>query len=383
VVCVKNAAKHEFRLKTPFFGGSLRFGNPRCRVQIKPCRKIGNNLKRATGNNSSQRGQELDTNPKAAVARAAMALFEPLAHLFVEFGMTSPEAESLLRSVLVHAVASRTDRDKPMTQSRTALLSGVHRNEVRRILDAPPGIDPGREMRRHRANRILAAWHDDPKYTDDEGLPKDLDLKPEKSRRKKQARPENRQKSRKKNPIHFWGLVQKYAPGVWPQLILDELLGVGAVRQLENGKLKVQMRSYGVCGVQLEAIEEIGHRVRDLLGTLIHNLKEPSIPRLCETVFALDVDPKWLPVLRGILQQRTRAFLTGVAADLNNQRAQRSADDRSKSDVHRVGVTVYSIEKMEPVESTEVMEEQQKEGLKNDATKRRKQSSPEEKKPAI
>jgi len=311
-----------------------------------------------------------------------MALFEPLAHLFVEFGMTSPEAESLLRSVLVHAVASRTDRDKPMTLSRTALLSGVHRNEVRRILDAPPGIDPGREMRRHRANRILAAWHDDPKYTDAEGHPRDLDIKPEKSRRKKQGRLKNRQKSQKKNQAHFWGLVQKYSPGVWPQLILDELLGVGAVQQLENEKLKVQMRSYGASGVELEAIEEIGHRVRDLLGTLIHNMKEPSRPRLCQTVFALDVDPKWLPVLRETLQQRARAFLSGIAADLNNQRAQRGTDDRSKSDVHGVGVTIYSIEKMESVESTEVMEKQE-EGLKNDAPKRRKQSYPEEKKPAI
>ena len=302
-----------------------------------------------------------------------MALFEPLAHLFVEFGMTSPEAESLLRSVLVHAVAARTDGEKPMTLSRTALLSGVHRNEVRRILDAPPGIDPGREMRRHRANRILAAWHDDPKYTDAEGRPKDLDVKPPRKKRRKkwQKSQQKSQETGNKSQVHFWGLVQKYAPGVWPQLILDELLGVEAVRQLENKKLKVQMRSYGTSGVELEAIEEIGHRVRDLLGTLIHNMKEPSIPRLCETVFALDVDPKWLPVLRETLQQRARAFLTGVAADLNNQRVQRGgADDRSRSDVHRVGVTVYSIEKMESVESTEVMEKQE-EGLKNDAPKRR------------
>jgi len=302
-----------------------------------------------------------------------MALFEPLAHLFVEFGMTSPEAESLLRSVLVHAVAARTDGEKPMTLSRTALLSGVHRDAVRRILDVPPGIDPGREMRRHRANRILAAWHDDPKYTDAEGRPKDLDVKPPRKKRRKkwQKSQQKSQETGNKSQVHFWGLVQKYAPGVWPQLILDELLGVEAVRQLENKKLKVQMRSYGTSGVELEAIEEIGHRVRDLLGTLIHNMKEPSIPRLCETVFALDVDPKWLPVLRETLQQRARAFLTGVAADLNNQRVQRGgADDRSRSDVHRVGVTVYSIEKMESVESTEVMEKQE-EGLKNDAPKRR------------
>src|SRR5262245_58042312 len=106
-------------------------------------------------------GKSMKNAPKAAVARAAMAAFEPLADLFVELGVSSPEAESLLRSVLVHGVLRRElEAGKRANHSRIALLTGVHRNEVKRILSAPPRIDPERETSRHRANRILAAWHE-------------------------------------------------------------------------------------------------------------------------------------------------------------------------------------------------------------------------------
>src|SRR3984957_12510523 len=167
---------------------------------------------------------------KAAVARAAMAAFAPLGNLFVELGVSSPEAESLLRSVLVHGAfqRERESGDQAVSLSRIALLTGVHRNEVKRILSTPPGIDPGREARRHRGNRILAAWHTDPDYTSPDGKPKELDLK-----------------HTRRRGVSFWALVKHYAPGVWPRMILDELLRVGAVEQVSEQRLKVLVQSYG------------------------------------------------------------------------------------------------------------------------------------------
>jgi Family of unknown function (DUF6502) len=216
------------------------------------------------------------SSEKFALTRMAIDIFGPLCELFVRFGMTSPEAESLLRSVLVHAVASRTDRDIPMTLSRAALLSGVHRNEVRRILETPPGIDSGREMRCHRANRVLAAWHNDPKYTDAKGRPKDLDIKPEKKRpQKKQQKRQQKRQYQKKDRVHFWDLAQQYAPGVWPKLILDELDRIGAVRKLKNGKLHVCRQSYAPSEAH-EGFEHVGLQIRDFLLAAIHNWPEPS-----------------------------------------------------------------------------------------------------------
>jgi uncharacterized protein DUF6502 len=267
---------------------------------------------------------------KAALARAAMAAFAPLGALFVELGISSPEAESLLRSVLVHGAFERTPKvdGKPVNLSRIALLTGVHRNEVKRILSSPPGIDPGREVRRHRANRVLAAWYSDPDYTNPDGEPKELELR-----------------TRRRHGVSFWSLVSQCAPGVWPTMILDELVRVGAVEQTEDSRLRVRMRSYAVAGLDIEAIEELGRRARDLLQTLVHNLQHPELARVCETVLTVDADARWLPVLRNTLQRRSRTFTAALSEELNSQRTSRASQ---KDPGARIGLTVYSFEDAAP-----------------------------------
>lgn len=269
-------------------------------------------------------------NPeKAAITGAFTAALEPLAALMIEHGISTPEAESLLRSVIVHGVhrsERAADPDK-VSLSRVALLTGVHRNEVKRILSTPPRIDPEREARRHRANRILTAWHQDPDYISAKGQPINLPVK-----------------SQNRKTPNFWTLVERYAPGVWPGLILNELIRVGAVEHCEDSKLKINTRSYSVIGLKTEAIEELGHRARDLANTLVHNLKTQSAPRVCETAVMVDVDPKWIPVLRTKLQRRAKTFIAAVAEDLQSQRVQR--EDHTPP--ARIGITVYSFEDIGP-----------------------------------
>ncbi|MGH8264079.1 MAG: DUF6502 family protein [Steroidobacteraceae bacterium] len=195
---------------------------------------------------------------------------------------------------------------------------------MKRILSAPPRIDPAREARRHRANRILSAWHTDPDYSDDNGTPRELSVR-----------------SRDRKALSFWALVQRYAPGVWPRLILQELIRVGAVQELPNQRLKVRMHSFGAAGLQVEAIEELGRRARDLLTTLVHNIQHPEDARVCETALTLDADPKWLPVLRNTLTRRTKVLLAGVDEDLNSPRTTR--EKKSEPSV-RIGLTVFTFE---------------------------------------
>jgi hypothetical protein len=136
-------------------------------------------------------------------------------------------------------------------------------------------------------------------------------------------------------------LVKRYAPGVWPRLILDELLRVGAVEKVGDQRLKVKMQSYGTAGFEVEAIEDLGNRAKDLLETLVHNLQDPSSARLCETVLTLDLDPKWLPVLRNTIRRRSQAFLSPLGDELNSPRTARAS--RSEPAV-RIGLTVFSFE---------------------------------------
>ena len=112
------------------------------------------------------------------MARAAMAAVEPLVELLLELGVTSPEAESLLRGVFVHKTRDWLTRQgeggSEPSDARVSLVTGVHRNFVRRILTEPPKIADAREQKSNRANRLLEAWHSDPDYLDTSGKPRDL-----------------------------------------------------------------------------------------------------------------------------------------------------------------------------------------------------------------
>ena len=61
--------------------------------------------------------------------------------------------------------------------------------------------------------------------------------------------------------------------------LLKELLRVKAVRRLPDGKLEVLSRTFATARWDNTGIEMVGERVRDLLDTLVHNLKHPSRPR--------------------------------------------------------------------------------------------------------
>jgi hypothetical protein len=115
---------------------------------------------------------------KTAVAQAAMAAAEPLVELLLELGVTSPEAESLLRGVFVHKTREWLARESATTSepsdARVSLVTGVHRNFVRRILAEPPKIADAREQKSNRANRLLRGWYSDPGYLDTSGKPRDL-----------------------------------------------------------------------------------------------------------------------------------------------------------------------------------------------------------------
>src|SRR6185437_12053588 len=114
---------------------------------------------------------------RTELAWAAFAAIQPIVAVLIELGITSPEAESLLRSFFVHEASTwltgQSGGGKP-SDSRVALVTGLHRNVIREIRAEPPQIAPKRAGRGYRAGRLLEAWHTDPAYKDAHGNPMDL-----------------------------------------------------------------------------------------------------------------------------------------------------------------------------------------------------------------
>ncbi|HEY6451465.1 MAG TPA: DUF6502 family protein [Steroidobacteraceae bacterium] len=258
---------------------------------------------------------------KAAMARAAMAAVEPLVELLLELGITSPEAESLLRSVFVHKAREWLSRDRQARGSpsdvRISLVTGVHRNFVRSILAEPPGIAAAREQKGHRAGRVLEAWHSDPRYLDSSGKPRDL--------------------SEKDQEPSFFTLASTCVPGAAPSVVLEELRRAGLVQMLSEHRVRARSRIFRLQGVNAATISELGYRARTLLSTLVHNLRHPDSRLYCEAMPTIQVDATKAAFARDLIVRRAANFLAALEQDLTVEA--RSARHRRLERV-TIGLTV-------------------------------------------
>lgn len=253
-----------------------------------------------------------------------MEAIAPLVQLLLEIGITSPEAESLLRGLYVHTCRDWLAHQSGAAPSdvRVALVTGVHRNFVKRLLAAPPGIAPARERKAHRATRLLQAWYSDLPYLDGSGKPRDL---PERG-----AAPS------------FEALAAQYVPGVTPAALLQELHRAGAVELLAEQRVRVRSRSVRGEGITAANIKELNRRARALLRTLTYNMRNPRQPLLCESLPSIAVDASRIPVIREVINRRASGFLKGLEEELamEKRRAARVGSQRSTL----ISLTVFQSE---------------------------------------
>ena len=103
--------------------------------------------------------------------RALIRLLRPLIKAMIDAGVTFPSMASLLRELYVD-VAKRDYAmgGRPPTFSRLAMLTGIHRKEIKRLATAEPAADIAPSTLSLSA-RALALWQSDPNYLDDDGQP--------------------------------------------------------------------------------------------------------------------------------------------------------------------------------------------------------------------
>jgi Family of unknown function (DUF6502) len=261
-------------------------------------------------------------NLKAAVMRAVLRLLDPLVRLLLEAGVGVGELHQLAKMAYARAARDAVPETQP-NFSRIAVLTGIPRGEVAEILRRPEEQPPPAERGGQRAERVLQGWWKDADFCDNDGEPLKLPLRgPRRS---------------------FAALVKRYAGDPRVVTLLKELLRVNAVRRLPDGRLEVLSRSFVTARWDSAGIEVVGERVRDLLDTLVHNLKHPSRPRYARFVVKADVDPRYVPLLlRDITQQAEVLGDSCQDALLDPQRVVRPA--RAAQAAHRISVGIFVME---------------------------------------
>ena len=269
---------------------------------------------------ATKRPRRVDS--RVVASRALLRLLQPLAGFVLDSGLSIHEFIAIFREAAVRgAVAQQLERYGRINISGISASTGMSRGEISRIIkSAAPAVDLETGHRPQSTHKVMAAWQQNPKFTNPSGQPADLKLYG-------------------CGPT-FETLVKKYGGGIPTRAMLDELARTGAIAI--SSSQRVQLRSTVAVerGVTPQVMTAFGDRVTELLSTLLQNMRNPEDPMFVANVSEANIPQDAILLLRQELSTRGANFLADIADLLTrNPSSQRLPQNLGKS--RNVSVTVF------------------------------------------
>ncbi len=264
---------------------------------------------------------------KIAALGTARTIFETLAPHLVESGITSSEAEALLRAVCVHEAArSFVESGRRPNVSQIAIKTGVDRHVVTEILKTPPRVDRKLETRRDATSRVIAGWFSDPRYSR-RGQPLPLQVGDPRSRGRT-----------------VWSLVEDYAPGVWPRLVIDELIRVDLVEVLPDGAFRCARQPDSERVESARVVDDSSSQLlRDAIYSQLSDLKSGR-RRSWRTAQGVHITRDKVPLVRKMVRERLDSAVSELADELDSARWKPDSNDSGTKIF--IGMSAFSFERV-------------------------------------
>ena len=262
---------------------------------------------------------------RTVAKKSLLQILDPLAGFVSDLGFSASELQSIVREAVVKCAAARQLQDfNRINISGIAATTGIPRSEISRILkaatEAKKRFTKPNDGQQQSTNRILAAWHEDPKFTGPDGQPADLQLYG--------------------RGITFETLTARYGRGIPTRAVFDELIRAGAIELLPTQKIRAKAYFTVERGMSTRVIKAFGDRASELLSTMLLNMRKPENPKLVANVSATSISPSLLPLLQKELSSKGADFLADVKESLSRKPRTRSPKRRADEST-RVSVTVF------------------------------------------
>jgi hypothetical protein len=259
---------------------------------------------------------------KQGLLAAYRRLLKPLVRILLRNGVPFGEFADVAKDVYIDVVASdfKVPRKK-MSQARIAILTGLTRKEVARLLSDKAEGKQELSSNHNRVTRVLTGWHTDANYTGPYGLPLELRFEGE-------------------DGYFFSDLVQKYSGDMAPRAMLDELLRIGTVRETETGWYKVLTRTYMPVVDEMDSLDRMASVIRNFINTIDTNINEPDPDkRLFERhVFADNgIREEDLPRFRAFVKKRAQLLI----AETDNWLSQLEQPDEFDENLINTGLGIF------------------------------------------
>jgi hypothetical protein len=258
---------------------------------------------------------------RTALERLLRPLFRVLLRQSMSFGAFEEIAKKVYIDVAMQDFA--IEGKKPSI-SRAAILSGLTRKEVQRLLYVHRHAETESGERYNRAARVITGWVRDPDFSADDGSPRALPFD---------------------GDAGFAALVRRHSGDVPARAVLDELVRVGAVRTHDDGRHELITRAYVPQHSTLDKLGILGHDVADLIATIDHNLQHGADdPRFQRKVMYDSIPTEHVAAFRKLAAAQNQAVLERFDRWLREHDTDPpSAEDRPASRA-RVGVGIYYFE---------------------------------------
>ncbi len=252
-------------------------------------------------------------------------MLRPLIRVLLRNGMSFKVFSEISKQVYVE-VGSREFGipGRKQTISRVSVLSGLSRKEVQRVMRERARTGSQLHERYNRAARVIAGWVRDPDFMDARGSALALSLEGEGG--------------------SFSQLVKRYSGDVPARAVRDELLRVGAIESLEDGRVRLLTRAYIPRTSDLDKLEILGADVADLVTTIDHNLERGATdPRFQRKVMYDNLPAEAISRFRALSAEQSQKLLE----DMDHWLAQNDRDaNPSVKGVgrKRAGIGIYYFE---------------------------------------
>ena len=206
---------------------------------------------------------------------ALRRLLRPLVKLLLSHSITYPFLSNLLKSIYVEVANNEFQlANKPQTDSRISLLSGVHRKDVKRLLGeassdqaVPPSVSLGAQL--------VALWTTDEDYLDNNGNPRPLP-----------------RLASDGGASSFEGLVGSISKDIRSRVVLDEWLRLGVAWIDDEDRVNLKTDAF----IPEKGFDEkafyFGQNLHDHMAAGAHNLLGQQPPFLERSVYYSKLKPE-------------------------------------------------------------------------------------------
>jgi hypothetical protein len=193
-------------------------------------------------------------------AQALQEILQPFAKLMIDHQVQLSTVTDMLKQALVQsAIEHFALKERSTTDSRIAILTGVHRKDVRRLREEPEDLiandlsSPNMSM----AAQVVARWISDPSYLTAHNRARRL------ARTTKQAAP---------GEPDFTSLVAQVSKDIGARAILDELERMGVVHCDDENFVELRDNAFVPQQGLKESLHFLASNVSAHIATAAHNV---------------------------------------------------------------------------------------------------------------